>query len=530
MNEQPSKDNLPIGREQDRASDLVSQNLQRRATIGAITGVVGVLLGFVSLLLAGEKGEIGWLITAVIGAVLGAMLVVSYSRRTVSDLIGWLIVGFLSLCWVAIGTPSVAQGESGGGAKNLFISEAGLILLLLIWGVDIFLRQRINLIKTPVNLPIALYLLTCALSTAAGVWFPNQTVLQDSPKIAFQVNLLENVLRWLALGGLLMVGNKLRGKTLIGGALAIALPGIVTYSGAVRFLATGLFMVFPQVISMGVLAAFAVSDVPWMKKWMRIVAAAIALSILGTYFIKGAEWVSGWAAALLALAVVCWYSQRRLLWGGIAAIVLVIASNPIYFYNKMYADNFYGKQLRAPSEREKTGMFENDRLRMMKAATRYASTFPLGVGLGNYRSYNNYFGRPDVWNTTKFTSAHGTYSQALSETGWAGLLSLLAIIYASCRIMRQYYLRLPPKSWARPYVLGGYGACLGTFFASIIGDYIFPTYHNGGLTSFGNCVYTWFFIGITIAIGREHGISLYEPPQESGAAPTARYFRDEQGG
>jgi hypothetical protein len=151
-------------------------------------------------------------------------------------------------------------------------------------------------------------------------------------------------------------------------------------------------------------------------------------------------------------------------------------------------------------------MFDNDRGRMMRAAVKYAYYFPFGIGLGNYRSYNKYFGQTTVWDTTTFTSAHGTYSQALTETGWPGFLALLAIVYGSCRMMRQYYIRLPKKSWARFYVLGGYGACVGTFFSSIIGDYIFPTYHNGGLNSFGNCVYTWFVIGITISIGQEYGL------------------------
>ena len=54
------------------------------------------------------------------------------------------------------------------------------------------------------------------------------------------------------------------------------------------------------------------------------------------------------------------------------------------------------------------------------------------------------------------------------------------------------------------------------FCSAFLGDYLFPTYHNGGMGSFGATIYTWMFLGVGLAIGREDRL---EPANE----PPARY-------
>lgn len=138
------------------------------------------------------------------------------------------------------------------------------------------------------------------------------------------------------------------------------------------------------------------------------------------------------------------------------------------------------------------GMFENDRTRMLIAAVRYAEAFPLGVGPGNYRMVNQYYGRKDVWNTTQFTSAHGTLAQTLSETGWAGLIALITMITAILRCLWK-------RSREDSVVMGIAAGCTAIAFASFLGDYLFPTYHNGGLAHFGSTIVFWLAAGIGIA-------------------------------
>jgi hypothetical protein len=180
----------------------------------------------------------------------------------------------------------------------------------------------------------------------------------------------------------------------------------------------------------------------------------------------------------------------------IACYVVVRAD---YFHRMVYLDNFNA------GRNTNLSNFENDRLRMLRAGVKYASHFPLGIGPGNYRSYNIYYGRADVWNTTKFSSAHGTYAQTLSETGWPGLLTLLFFMAVTVRMLHGYWRVLPPGA-AKSYMLGALGATSGIFVAAFNGDYIFPAYHNGGLSTFGATVYTFLLIGVAIAIAKEQNI------------------------
>ena len=118
----------------------------------------------------------------------------------------WGIIGYLCIAWMVIGTPDVAQGGSGGGQK-LLVSQLGLGALLLIWGLKKLLAYDLTLVKSPINLPIFAYLAFAAWSTANSVLFPNADVLKYSPATYVQVNILEYGIRFLALAGVLLIGN-----------------------------------------------------------------------------------------------------------------------------------------------------------------------------------------------------------------------------------------------------------------------------------------------------------------------------------
>lgn len=477
--------------------DVVSDDLQRRAVLVTAAVIGGLGVGVLTLLLAGPAGA-GKFLLALVGGLVATAAVLRYPHHC--------LIGVLLLSWAALGTGAIAQGGSGGGAKRLYLSQVGPMLLISAWVLRSFLAGgRRELYRAPVVVPIFVYLALSTWSTVNGMLFPNEQVLLHGPKQFWQVNALEVLLRVLALGSVLLIANTLEGRLLKWAAWAVVVPGVVTFTGLLSFLPASSYLAFPQILAMAVLAAFAVDGGkrPW---WVRALAGATALAIFGFYFLKGTEWVSGWFGGLVALAVVTFFGRRKLFWAGAAAVALLVVVNWGYFYQKVYSQNFYGSgPTRDAARRGQMGTFENDRTRMLRASVRYAGTFPLGIGLGNYRSYNKYFGRPEVWNTTTFTSAHGTYAQALSETGWPGLFALLLLLYASGRTLRQTQRALPP-GWQKTYTLGAYGGVLGIFAASFNGDYLFPTYHNGGMGTFGACIYTWYMLGVCLAIARENGI------------------------
>jgi hypothetical protein len=483
-------------------SDFLSSELQQKTNKVALVLVSSVLIGTLTLLIGGSKGLewIGFLSVGVTGLIL------------LSRYFDHALAAFLLICWLNIGSPEVAQGGSGGGSQRLMLSHLGTIAFIAVWvGRSVF-QRNFKLFPIPLYLPIALYLLASVWCTVNSLIFPNETIMQISQKQFVQVNIIEILTRVLSLGILIVLGNSLKEKSLRNAMYFVAVPGLIITTPLAaliaKFVPSG-WVSFTQIITMSLLAAYTVQ--PSISLIKRVIACAFGLSIFAHLLLINTEWVSGWMGAGIALAIIAYHRQRRLLYLAIGGMLVFAILNPTLIYEKVYLPNFYSDN--GPMSWGKAvgsdGGFDNDRIRMLQAAFKYAYYFPLGIGLGNYRAYNDYFGRTDVWNTTTFSSAHGTYSQALTETGWFGLLSLLAIVYTISRMLLRYYRFIDESKYPleKTFILGAYAASIGMFCASFIGDYLFPTYHNGGMRTFSICLYTWLVVGVAIAIARNAGLS-----------------------
>jgi|GEM_PF-675165 hypothetical protein len=481
--------------------DPVSEAWERTSAKAIFVIGLGVVLALFSQFVANAKSPI-WL-AFLAGGLASLMLLYRYFEISLAVL--------LAICWINFGSPAIASGGSGGGDQRLFVSHLGLGALLFIGFLRLGLHSGTKLDKSRLFPPLLLYLAICIWSTTNSFLFPNQAVMDYEIKQYFQVNVIEILTRALAIGGVILIASTLRGKYLRYGMVAILVPGTLALAGVNNIIPTGsAWFSFIETLTMAVYWSFALNKETAMK--YRLLGGTAAMLLFSKMFLLNTEWVSGWLGAGTALLLITFNANRRLFWAGIAAILLIIAVNFPYFYEKMYVANFYTKGHTTMDGKKVEGnTLDNDRLRMLMAATKYATYFPLGIGCGNYRSYNNYFGRPDVWNTTTFTSAHGTYAQTLSETGWLGLFALLWVVITAGKLLFRYYKALP-DGVAKTYMLGAWGGVVGIFAASFNGDYLFPTYHNGGLWFFGVCVYVWLMIGVAIALAREN--NLQDTPEK----------------
>jgi hypothetical protein len=477
-------------------TDDVSLTHLKRSLSVLIAIVLGLVVGLIGWR-AFESGENGliWLALGGVAIALGVVLVKNFPLG---------IVGLLWIAWLALKTPAVAQGQSGGGAQGLQVAHAGLSALVGLWIARLLFGVRQERCRHTLWLPASLHLLFGALATLSSILFVDENVLHYSKPTNPFVNLIDWLTRFLSLGGMVLVGANLTGRWVDRAGVALIGTGTLAFIAFLVRLPHPLYVEFVFILAVGPLTAIPLLG--YGPAWLRWLSGAGALGVLGTLLLLGAEWVSGWSGAMIAMATVVWCLRRKLLWVGVAAFVLIVASRPAYFYEKFYSMNFYGGKF-LKSRTASGGMFENDRSRMLLGAARYATEFPLGIGLGNYKAYSQYYGRPDVWNFTTFTSAHGTFAQTLSEAGWAGLFTLLWLMVASLRVVWLYWKRAAKLStWRRVLLIGGFGGIVGNFCASFLGDYLFPTYHNGGMGSIGACVYTWFYIGLSLAIGRDEGL------------------------
>ena len=472
--------------------------LSRRAAVIALALLSGLALGVFGLLVAGgpnrEEAPL-WLLVAAVGV---AGLTLIYKKFELG------IVVFIGVCWIAVGTPSVATG-GGGSGQRLLVSQLGLAVLLLVWLTRMIVRQDFKLYPTPINRPIVVFLAFCAWSTVNGLLLRDPNVVEESYTQYWQVNVFEMSVRILCLVGIVMIGNTLRGRELRWAALAVLVPGIATFTGALPFLRSTAYFAFPQIVAMALLAGLVITGQG--ARWLRILGGALALAILVVYAIKGASWISGWLGAFTSLGLILFIRQRRLFYTGCVVVAFLVLLNWPVVYQKVYVENFESVSA--------------DRFTMLRGAVLYASHFPLGIGLGNYRAYQVYYGHRERWNTTAYSSAHGTYAQSLSETGWIGLILLLYLLFVIGRMLYRYYQALP-EGFAKSYTLGALGGFVGISAASFAGDYLFPAYHNGGVGSFGSTVYTFLMIGVVVAMAREHGIVLGETRERARAVEPVR--------
>lgn len=409
----------------------------------------------------------------------------------------WTTIALACVGWITYGTPAITSGGSGV-AKGLYVGE-GLVVLLLAGALVPLIREwkRTTIPKTTLGL-FGMFLVISLWSVLHNVWFPDLLVEQNGTYPHFViVNIVEILLRVFAFG-VFLIGNYLaqtrhRNAVLIS-VVAGGVLSLVTLLTPWFDLAPS-FSVFGRAIGVGLAVVVTLSS--RFPAWLRALGLLLVVTCVVVSGFLGAEWVSGLVAMSVSIMLVVYHRSRLVFWWLVVALGLMLVFRTDYIVERVYNPNFYaGGRMNwgvATLGGRSPGILENDRSRMLVAAVRYANTFPLGVGPGNYRQVNQYYGRKNVWNTTQFSSAHGTYAQALSETGWAGLACLLLLLGNILSVMWK-------NSRTDTYGVGLAAGCTAVVVASFLGDYLFPTYYNGGLAHFGSTIIFWLCAGIGCAI------------------------------
>ncbi|MHB1457838.1 MAG: O-antigen ligase family protein [Armatimonadota bacterium] len=418
-------------------------------------------------------------------AVVGILLITLAVRQFEAAIVLYILIATITLG----GTPSLATGGSSQG-KGIYISELLLAFLLAIWTARYLLEALPkDRIRSGFYTPIFLYMAFSILCVINGFIFWDHHV--DKSHQFLTVNIIELALRFLSMGAFIMIATSISNRKWLGIAtISLMIPGIFnalnTLTGInlpIGALWWPLLTYLPACYLLGIIL-----DKSYNFR-SRIISAVPLILILISVIYIGFSWVSGWFGLCIALAVVTLIKNKRLF---VAAITVMVILTVVFW-------PLVNKNLIAPSEAE--GDF--DRFSLMAGSWKYATTFPLGVGPGNYRSYNTfYYG--EKWGTTSYSSAHGTYSQHLAEMGIPGTILLLSILISGFIWMLKSYRNLPSGP-SKTYLLAATGQLVGISLAAIIGDYIIPTYHNGGLMNFSTTVYSWLIWGLAVVHVRISG-------------------------
>lgn len=494
------------------------EDVLRGLFIAGVLLVVGFLLGNFTFNEIQGRGTPYFVLALALGVLLTAA---AYYK------IEWALLAFVFIAWVQIGaTPDVATGVSSGTGKGLGLTQVGMTFLLFIWALRSAARQQFSFVRLPLNAILVVFLAFNVLSCFNGIIFWDSAVARyyegmgdrGGGRTPLLVNLFEIVLRLLSVGAFWLFANNLRDAVWVRRASwLLLLPGAST---ALCYLLgihvpTNSYAVLLEVVVACTLFAWLLEPraegVPARRGLRALGWLALAVLIYQVFRLN-LNWVSGWFGLFAGLYCVAFLRSKRLF------AVLLVVGLLAYLAGHAFLQQTVVHKVDTSGDLQRFGM--------MHAALYYALRYPLGVGPGNYRSYNAYFGSPAMWNTSTFSSAHGYYSQMLSEMGFVGLFLTALFVLTGLVMVARFYQRLPVGP-SRTFVLGIAGMWAGVCAACGIGDYLIPVYHNNGVYTMGTTIYGWIGLGIAVAQARLYGLVSDQKAAPAVAPPlpnAAEYY------
>jgi hypothetical protein len=481
---------------------VTPEAILRGFSVGLLVVLSGLALGGFTFHEMATRGTAYFVVAACLGIVLTAF---AYQKFQMA------LVFSIALMFMRIGgTPGIAEGGSGEG-KGIYPVQIEAAFLLFIWALRGIGMRNFHITRTPMNGFLVAYLLYSVWSAINGWMFWDPMVTHywgglPGGKTAPQVIVLEIVLSILSIGMFwVMASNLTDPKWLRRASFLLLLPGLMSFLAHVRLMPeiSNVYDVLTQIVLTCTIFAWLLEN-PGARPGLRLLAVLFLMGLVFQTFFLNIRWISGWIGMFAGLLCVAWLKSKKLCVAMVCTgVALVLLAQPFLKASVLHKVQTSG---------------DLDRFSMMRASLMYALKFPLGIGPGNYRAYNAYYGGRSMWNTSEYTSAHDFYAQVLSERGFIGLILALSWVIMGGIMLARFYKRTPP-GFSRTVTLGIAGMWAGMCASSVIGDYLIPVYHNGGLANMGTTIYAWIGLGIAVAHARQSGLLAREPVTPSIAAP-----------
>ncbi len=435
--------------------------------------------------------------------------------------LGLLLAGFGALVllarpslglFVLVAAALLARLEFGTGT-DVTLNPATLLMpaVAAVWLLDQVRRGRVRIVPSPVNWPLALFLLAGLLSLLIGraTWDPmvpvggNFVLVQLAQWAIFAFSALAF---WLT-ANLVTDERTLWRLTalflLVGGGVAIlrALPGL---GGLVGRFTTAAFVRAPFWV---LLVALAGGQLLWNRRlsaaW-RIFLAAALLAALAYAFVDQQEAASNWVGIGATLGLLVWLRFPRLRWP-LLALVVILALIGVLF-PAVY--DFAG----GDDEWTESG---GSRLVLIGRVIDVSMRNPItGLGPAAYRHYAamtplQY--QRAFWVVPQVNS-HNNYVDIFSQVGLVGLALFGWFVAELARLGYRLHRRYT-SGFAAAYVNGMAAAGVGALVIMLFADWILPFVYNIQFVGFQASVLVWLFMGGLVALegmgegerGRERG-------------------------
>jgi hypothetical protein len=450
-----------------------------------VPGLLPALFGALVLGLAWYLGQASSL--AVLAALLGLGGALVLLRRPPLGLVAIVLSALLFPLEIGTGTevPLVPVA--------LVIPAVGAI-----WLLDRLRQGHMSLLRSRVNLPLALFLAAGGLSLLAGnaLWDPavpysDHFILVQLSQWAIFV--LSALAFWL-MAHLAQDGRWLERLTwsfLVVGTLLALLYAALGPDRVLGKLATIALIRAPFWI---LLAALAGGQLLFNRRlssawrWLAVVAVA---AVVHYAFVLRQDAISNWVSVAIVAGVLVWLRWPRRRWWlvGLVALGLLLGN----LFPALY--NFAGGD-------EKWAVSGASRLVLSECVITVALRNPLtGLGPASYRPYANlqplkygrtYWVKPNV-------SSHNNYVDLFAHTGLLGLGLYLWFVVELARLggrlSRQYR-----ADFCAGYVNGLLAALAAVSVSMLLLDWFLPFVYNVGFVGFQASVLLWMFLGGLVAL------------------------------
>ncbi len=376
----------------------------------------------------------------------------------------------------------VPFGLPTGTGSPLVISLLLSLVFIGNWVLKmLLLDKRLSLKPSPVNKPLLGFM---AITLFALVWsFAYRDPLLYTWKSFPVVQVASAVVMIMLPGTFLLVANHIQDlkplKAMVAIVLIAGVIGVIEEYGGpdLRVNTGGLFSMW--VISISVSLVLFNRKLSWSRRSLLLVLAGLWLYLR---FGQQISWLAGWLPSFVALGIIVFMRSKKLLLIGLVLAVILIGLN---------ADYYLGSVLEAESE-------ESGHTRLAAWEVNWRVTgkhLLLGTGPAGYAAYYmNYY--PDDGMAT-----HSNYIDIIAQTGLFGFLFSLWFFFRLAWLGYKLCLRLRGRG---DFVEGLANAALaGTVGCIVImgfGDWLFPFAYTQTIAGYDHAVYSWLFMGTTVAL------------------------------
>ena len=392
------------------------------------------------------------------------------------------VLAYLFVAALAFGESPAIQSPRSAYKAGLMPSQLFLAFLAGLWLLRAVFVERVKLVKSALNLPLA------ALGAVAFISLIANNVLHSTQELLFHQMLITQVaevgLLCFSICAFFLAANTLGERKWIQRIFVpVVLLGL--YFAAHRIfnfrlpipMMWGTFLLAAAIVFVYARLLFDSLD-----RWRTIGFILLLLVMLYSAYSR-LSWLSGCVAVTMAIMVVSCYRSWRLAVLLTALALMVVLACPGIYHSVREESEMGGDFDRFIIWRDSFHMF--------------MSVNPLlGVGPGNYHPY--VYRHSTLWfGSRTYTTAHSNYIQMAAELGLVGLAVFLWVIVAAIIVGIRAARASPPE--LRWLAVAATATFSGIALASLFGDYLFPSRGNNGIVTFGTSVYVWLLMGAAAA-------------------------------